>query len=253
MIDIGMGEWGTEYNEYILMKFTSSYGFQQCFLDGKLYFNTSDWFAKCEDKGRGDTDEGNTFVVNHDNPGLTSINLEIIDGQVFIKNRDYTDNPSEYKKSTVLSYSTALNRFRKAISFYTAYVNFDKKIISEFPDNMAKEFGQYGVLILDRQEFLERVVNAFRKMSNCNEARMGFVEYQKIEPGLNEWNPFRKDIDKFGYQNEFRITFVDDTKEAVLLDLKRTIRDIAVPILASDVQREIFFNGDKLLYSANKN
>lgn len=85
MIDIGMGEWVTEYNGYMLMKFTSSYDFQQCFLDGKLYFNTADWFARCEDKGRGDADEGNTFAVNHNNPGLTSVNLEIIDGQVFIE------------------------------------------------------------------------------------------------------------------------------------------------------------------------
>lgn len=252
MIDIEMGPWVKEYNGYMLLKFTSSYDFQQCLLDGKMYFNTADWFANCEDRGRGDENEGNTFVVNHNKPGLMSVNFEMINGQAMLVPRDYTNNPSEYKKGTVWSYSSALNRFRKIISFYTAYVNSDKKVISEFPDNIEEEFGEYGVLILNRQEFFERVFNVFREMTDFKEPCMGFVEYQKMEKGLNNWNPFRKDTNRFGYQNEFRITFVDDTREAVMLDLKRTIRDIAVPILASEVKKNIFFDKDQLQYSICK-
>ena len=61
MIDIGMGAWVSDYDGYMLMKFTSKYEFQQDFLNGKLFFNTADWFANCEDEGRGDSDEGNSF------------------------------------------------------------------------------------------------------------------------------------------------------------------------------------------------
>lgn len=43
MIDIGMGDWIKDYNGYLLMKFTSKYRYQQRFLDGKLFFNTSDF------------------------------------------------------------------------------------------------------------------------------------------------------------------------------------------------------------------
>lgn len=54
MIDIGMGDWIKDYNGYLLMKFTSKYRYQQRFLDGKLFFNTSDFFARCDDAGRSD-------------------------------------------------------------------------------------------------------------------------------------------------------------------------------------------------------
>lgn len=247
MIDIGMGEWISDYDGYLLMKFTGKYEYQQEFLDGKLFFNTADWFANCEDVGRGDSNEGNTFIINHSNPGLVSANLEMINGQAMIVVRDYTNNPEEYKKGTAWSYSAASNRFRKIISFYTTYVNLDKKTISPFPDNMSDEFGEYGILILDRSEFFYRVSEAFKNMKNCKEAKMGFVEYSEIGTGLNDWHPFRKDIDKFGYQNEFRITYVDDTQNSFKLDLGKSLRDIAVPIMAEDVN-EIHFEGDNLMY-----
>ena len=46
MIDIGMGDWIKDYNGYLLMKFTSKYRYQQRFLDGKLFFYTSDFLGK---------------------------------------------------------------------------------------------------------------------------------------------------------------------------------------------------------------
>lgn len=251
MIDIGMGAWVSDYDGYMLMKFTSKYEFQQDFLNGKLFFNTADWFANCEDEGRGDSDEGNTFLINYNNPGLVSAKMEMIDGQAMIVVRDYSNNPENFEEGTVWSYSSADNRFRKIISFYTVYLNLQKRIVGEFPDNMAKEFGEYGVLILDRKEFFSRVADAFKKMTNCKDAKMGFVEYHKTNEGLNDWHPFRKDVDRFAYQNEFRITYVDDTKECFKLDLGKSLRDIAVPIMANDVG-EIYFEGDNLLYPTYK-
>jgi hypothetical protein len=183
---------------------------------------------------------------------LTAVNFEMVNGRAMIVQRDYSKNPEKYKKGTVWSYSAAKNRCRKIVSFYTAYVNTEKRIISEFSKNMSDEFGEYGVLILDRQQLFSRINDVFRKMKNCKEAQMGFVEYQTMSSGLNEWNPFRKDIDKFGYQNEFRITFVDDSREAVLLDLNQSLRDIAIPIIASEVDKEIYFDGKNLVYPIYK-
>lgn len=68
-----------------------------------------------------------------------------------------------------------------------------------------------------------------------------------MEAGFNEWHPFRKENDEFGYQNEFRITFVNDNRDVYMLDLGCSLRDIAVPIMAGDVN-QIHFEGEKLLY-----
>lgn len=97
-----------------------------------------------------------------------------------IVERDYTDNPNEFKPNTIWSYSSAINRNRKILSFYAAYINFRKRMVSDFCDNMAEEFGEYGILILDRLAFFERVSEALKKISNCREAKMGFMEYQKM-------------------------------------------------------------------------
>ena len=68
---------------------------------------------------------------------------------------------------------------------------------------------------------------------------------------MNQWHPFRKDADDFSYQNEFRITFENDTEETFTLDLEISLRDIAVPIMADDVGK-IHFKDGKLLYPTYK-
>ena len=130
MIDIGMGDWIKDYNGYLLMKFTSKYRYQQRFLDGKLFFNTSDFFARCDDAGRSDHHEGNAIVVNESEKSTSSLRYEIINGQVCLIEEDYTNNMSEYRKSNVFSYSPAENRRRKVMSFYTMYINFDNEQVS---------------------------------------------------------------------------------------------------------------------------
>lgn len=251
MIDIGMGEWIKDYDGYLLMKFTGKYRYQQRFLDGKLFFNTSDFFARCDDAGRSDFNEGNYLVVNEIEGSMSSIRYEIVNGQVVLVERDFTNNPLEYKPSNVFSFSPAENRNRKVISFSTAYVNLEKNIVSAFADNMSEEFGEYGILILDRQEFFRRISKAIKKLSNVKMAQMGFVEYHDIKPGVNQWHPFKKDKSKFEYQNEFRITFVNDNDSPFVLDLGRTLRDIAVLIQAKDIDN-IYFKEGNLLYPIYK-
>ena len=246
-MDISMGKWVTDYDGFLLMKFTKTEEYQRDFLDGKLFFNTADFFAECDDRGRGDKDEGSTFLVNYSNPGLTSANFEKINGQYMLVVRDYSNNPDEYKPGTVWSYSSAENRNRKIISLYTCYVNTESHIVHPFPTNMERDFGEYGILILNRQAFFDRVVSAIKKHPEITKAMMGFVEYEDMKPGLNDWHPFRKDRKDFSYQNEFRITFVSDTNSALKLDLECTLRDIAVPVFASEID-EIHFEGENLLY-----
>lgn len=247
-MDIGIREiFRGIYDGYMLMKFTSCYEFQQDFLDGKLFFNTADFFAQCDNVGRGDVNEGNTFLIEPKKLDLIAANLESVDGKMMIVVRDYTNNPEDYKPGTVESLSEAENRYRKIISLYTAYVNVEKGIVSPFPAKMGNEFGEYGILVLDRQQFFERVCKALRKHKEIVNAQLGFVDYMKDEDvhGFIEWNPFLK-MPQFEYQNEFRISFVNDTKKPLKFDLGVSLRDIAFPIKASDLG-EIFFK-DNLLY-----
>ena len=247
-IDIGFRPGVLNYDGYMLMKFTPTEQFRQDFLDGRIYFNTSDYFAGCKDAGRGDRDEGKTFIINPEKPAYVSANLGKIGETYAIIVRDYSAYPEEYIPSTILDYSSAINRDRKILSLYTVYVDLKGKKISPFAEKMKDEFGEFGILILDRQEFFKRIYAALTKNNLTKDAYMGFVEYlpKERQEGLMDWHPFIKK-DCFNYQNEFRITFVSNDSEAMLLDIGRSLRDIAVPINITDLN-EIHFEGENLLY-----
>ena len=249
-MDIALPEYANAYNGYILMKFTSKLEYQQNFLDGKLFCNELDWFAKCENLGQGDPNEGSSLVENIRNPNYQSLNLKLINGDVFIVQSDYSKNPESYKRSTIYNYSSAENRKVKIICFYTSFINYKNYTIHNFPQNITTMFGNYGVLILDRIEFFNRLSNAFKSKPEYNPAIMGFVNYVDLQPGINEWNPFKKEAAIFGYQNEFRIAFKSDCPGPITLDLG-SIRDIAIPLLAKDVN-EIHFQDGKLQYPLYK-
>ena len=131
----------------------------------------------------------------------------------------------------------------KIICFYTSFIDVEKSLIQEFPSNMKEEFGNYGVMILNRAEFFDRISRAFVAKPEYYSCYMGFVDYVDMQPGINEWNPFKKDVTRFGYQNEFRIAFKADNPGATTLDIG-SIRDIAVPILAEDVDKIHFRDGE---------
>lgn len=199
-----------EYNGYMLMKFTSKEEYRQDFLNGELFFNTSDYFSVCDDAGRGDPNEGRTFIVNPEKTNYISANLEVIGDKPYIVIRDYSDNPEEYKAGGIYSYSSSVNRNRKVMSLYTVYLDLKGKIVSNFSSKMKDEFGDFGILILDRQEFFRRIIKALHE-SKAKDIYMDFVEYlsEDKQQGSVNWNPFRK-RDCFSYQNEFRITFITE-------------------------------------------
>ena len=250
MIDIGLPEESSQFDGYMLMKFTTLVEYQEDFLNGKLFFNTADFFAQCDDQGRGDSDEGNTFIVDYESPSLIAANLEKVGDTYAMVVRDYSDNPEAYKRGTVWEYSAAINRRRKILSMYTLFLNIANQKVDSFPTEMGQEFGQYGILILNRQEFFERVVRAITNNSEYEKWGLGFVDYlpQEQQKGLIDWHPFIKK-QQFSYQKEFRISFVSNDDKPIKLDLGCSLRDIAVPIMAKDLN-EIFFKDGKLLYPA---
>ena len=247
-MDVSMHHDKKDYDGYMLMKFWEKEEYQQEFLDGKLFFNTADYFAKCDQNGRGDHNEGNTFVIDYENPNYVAANLEKVGDTYAIVVRDYSNNPTEFKRGTIWDYSAAINRNRKIISFYTMFVNIEQQLIASFDPKMKEEFGEFGILILNRQEFFERVYNALKKNDEYANIGVGFIEYQTKEKqqGITDWNPFIKK-DDFDYQNELRVTFTSNTDKPVKIDLGCSLKDIVVPIYSKDLN-QINFNEGKLLY-----
>ena len=184
------------FDGYMLMKFTKSEKYRQEFLDGILYFNPSDYFARCDDKGRGDSDEGMSFIINPERPESIAANLEKVEDTYMIVVRDYSNNPTEYVKGTIWNYSSAQNRKRKLLSLYTVYIDTINKRVSSFSDKMRSEFGKYGILILNRQEFFRRVIKALDMNGHFYNKCMGFVEYLPDEElkGIVDWHPFVWDL-----------------------------------------------------------
>lgn len=248
IIDVMLPENKKEYDSYILLKFFEKEIYQQEFLDGKLFFNTVDFFAGCDQNGRGDLNEGNTFIIDYDKPNLISANFEKIDGEYLLVVRDYSDNPEAFKRGTIWKYSSAVNRNRKIISLFTLFLNLEKQKVSPIDAKLKECFGEYGILIINRQKFFERVVNSLINNKEYSNKYMAFVNYQPKEKqkGLMDWNPFIKN-EEFSYQNEFRITFTSNSDQPLKLDLGCSLRDIVVPILSEDLY-EIHFKNSNLFY-----
>ena len=249
MIDVPIPKYASDYDGYMLAKFTSELKYQQDFLDGKIYFNTSDFFASCDKEGIGDYTESQTLLVRPTPKHLVTGELKWIDGKVHIVYSDYTSESEKYPGLMVADFSTAENRNRKILSLYTTFVNINENRIAPFSDKMKKRFGKYTVLILERQEFFSRVFTALLKETQNTDTRLGFVVYKTAEEmqGFIDWKPFMKPYDH-DYENEFRITFINDNDLPKTLELDKDIRDIAVPISAEKLYSEMYLEDGKLYY-----
>ena len=236
IVDVYLPSWIHDKDGYILLKYFEKKEYLDQFIEGKIFFNKSDYFVTCDSEGRGDSTEGMDLIMSPANPDKVSFNMEIINGTPLLVARDFLNDPANYKPSTVLSLSRAKNRSRKLTCFYSAYCNLKSGVIDIPGDEHVKDFGPYVAIIIDRQKFFEKILKAIRETGGVSEAQLGFVSYvsAKETHGLIEWSPFRK-YDDYSYQNEFRITFVDNTKDARSLEIDN-FEGIAVPATAEQIK-----------------
>lgn len=219
------------FDGYVLIRFMRCRQHQKDFLDGKIFFNTSDFFARCESSGVGDHNEGAEVIAQPTNEKLVTGEIKMIGGKAFIAFVDYSNEPEKYPGLQVYSYSPGINRRRKILCLYSMFINIGNNEIAPFSLNMPSEFGEYGVIITDRVKFFDRIGRAMQKEVGLGDGMMGFVRYkpQAEMQGIVDWQPFYK-RKKFSYQNEFRFTFVNKNEDACILNLDRDLSDIAVPI-----------------------
>ena len=105
------------YDSYILLKFIAKFDFLLGFLDGKLYFNTTDYFSNIENDGQGDYLEGSTISINYNRRNGQCMKLCNINGESCI----VTCNENNMVGTPICQYSSYENRHRKIISFYKMY------------------------------------------------------------------------------------------------------------------------------------
>ncbi len=235
-----------EYDCYCLLKFTGEYKHQKEFIEGKLFFNTADYFMMCDEKGRGDSSEGTAWEINPNKDGFKAANLSMLKGRTLIEIIDYSGKPEDYQPGSIFSYSPAENRCRKILSLYTLYVDSKNDCIQDIPEKMYEEFGGFGILITDAVEFYKRLEAGIRNLKTAKRAQLGYVEYYSDDhPGLVEFTPFLKKKE-YSYQNEFRATFIDDTRNPIVVDVG-DLSDIAKPIFKDDIAK-IFMKDGKLNY-----
>ncbi len=235
---------GREYDSYVLLKFMGELDFAMSFLDGKLYFNTAEFFSKCDEIGRGDETEGTKFTVPPISKDFKSANLEFVNGKSMIVCRDYSSCPEDYKKSTIFAYKPVERKYRKLISFYSLYLNLKDNYRDSISDDMKKDFGKYGVLIINRKEFYKRVAAV---LNNRKDAMMGFVQYmsKEEEEGYVEYTPFKKRY-MYSHQNEMRITYIGEDDKPEIIDVG-DLHDIAF-LISADYLDDIYVKNHTFYY-----
>jgi hypothetical protein len=100
-------------------------------------------------------------------------------------------------------------------------------------------FGDSFVVILDSQEFLDRIGQAAKQIGFRTDCHL--VEYFNPDIYSGEVGPFRKP-NSFEYQREFRVIITPGTVEPVKLKV-RSLKDITTPIYSlADINKLVQFN-----------
>lgn len=229
-----------------LLKFISKKEYAEEFLNGILYFNTADYFARCDNAGQQDILEGSTFFLNPVEHEYKSANVKIIEGKPCIVVEDFSEHPEKYEKSTVLHFSKSENRKLKIISFFETSFDVNTKRFSISKD-MSTQFGNYCIMILDVNEFIKRTVESVNKNPDIKNFKCAPIQYKKMT-GFVEMTPFIKEYDKYHYQNEYRMIFYTDDEKPYKLKLDKDINDIAMAIDLSRLDELLFENNEIQLY-----
>ena len=98
-------------------------------------------------------------------------------------------------------------------------------------DNACKKFGDTCVLILDINEFINRVDKAAKR--NGYDIIYSPVEYIDLKEFHGKWSVFKKPI-QYSYQSEFRFLIRREVSEPLLLNIG-SLEDIAAIVESSKI------------------
>jgi hypothetical protein len=200
----------------ILLKFGKRQHLEEFRRDGLLYLNSQTYFANLEaDLVRSDRFEGTDRIIQPKDLKCMTIESNIDGTKIVI--------PSDQLVGPVLLASGK----RAPCNIYCMFAVTEPSI-GPFVDERNFEFGDSFVLVLNTQEFLDRVSSAVRAAGFRHDYRR--VEYYDAETHSGETGPFRKPL-IFAYQSEFRFVIGPGSGEPVRLSAGSLV-DITSDILS---------------------
>ncbi len=192
------------YMPSILIKFGEKKFMEDLIYNGTIYFNTIEYFRKCEQKERGDSFEGT------------------------IELRNYTEE-DDYRLTITLpdsgkQFSSGKFNYRKFLSdirgnMYCLY-SLNKQIVSQQSkfeiDQRMKKFGDTMVVITRPIDFLSAIIEQLKAKG---------IEYTMKPMNYYDHKSFSGKLDLFSkpdthkHQNEFRIVLFDNSTEALPIQI----------------------------------
>ena len=243
------------YDSFFLLKFFPEQWQREYFLSGKLYMRQHTEFALSElGPGRSDNIDGADLVVmTRNEKTFPDIKFFQEDGKVFIKVEEFTEKPEGYRENqTFISYPVE-NQRRNLCCFYTLWCNQKTSQTSTIDVANMRNFGEYGVLITDMKQLLNRIGSAVNADPTIIKASCGFVHYLESNQMRNVMvmNPFIKQAADYSYQNEFRLCADTDNTNLLELDTHVSFQDIAVPIRLEEFAKTVKYQDGYLWFKAD--
>jgi len=199
-----------------LIKFGKLEHLQQLQNEGLLYMNNLPYFWEIEDEElRGDPLDSAVQVIR--GPKVTMV---MPDGNEVNVCRDYTlkIRPSEPEK----------------INIFCMYA-LRPLIEGSFPvDKKIKQFGDYALILINREEFIQRIESNLKIHRIVGDAEL--VEYVN-DKHTGKLGPFRK-FNNFSYQYEWRLVCYNGLGEPRKIRIG-SIRDISMILPTDEVNKQI--------------
>lgn len=230
---------GKEYSYPILVKVFSERQHLDEFIKGQIFMNTSLFFSAIEKKskmseGQYDSLEGTKLLLNTIDDNVTY--MDCTSGEFLIGQK----KRSELKDNEIEIYSAKLGRGREIENItcmYSFWFDLNSNKITDIDSRMMTEFGEYCAVILNIEEFINRVETAFKelKYESTTGLNYGFVDYVETNKPYVELGTFKKEK-KYIYQNEFRISLgLKKEAEPFKFDLQMNLSDIVLIAKTEDI------------------
>lgn len=188
----------------ILIKFGQKEDMEDLMFNGTVYFNTIEYFRKCEQKERGDSFEGTLDIQNYNEADNYRLTFTL----------PQSGKQLSSNKFNVRTSSSNING-----NMYCLY-SLNKEIVSQqYNFKIAprmKEFGDFMVVITRPNEFLLAIIEQLNAMEV--DFAMNHVTYYNHNSYSGELNLFSKP-DNFKHQNEFRIVLHRNSSEALPIQI----------------------------------
>jgi len=198
----------------VLFRFSKRQYLEEFRRDGVLYMNTLRYFAKLEsDPIRGDRFEDSDKIHQPSN----------------VRHLRITDN----KSGKVITFGpeaiagpVLIGLGKRPVCNVFCMFSITGRINVPLVDERAFEFGDSFVVILNTQEFINRVrAAADRSGFRCS---YGLVEYYDETSYSGDTGPFRKS-DRFAYQREFRFLIEPGSRQPIKL-VVGSLEDLTTPL-----------------------